>query len=145
MTNRPASIALVDIGYLFKKHWHLNDGSRNAAARGALRDLERLTSGAGAAQHLIACCDWGPYKRVEVYAEYKANRPEREPEELAQLKFLYEEMKRRRIGDKKTKEAGEGGVPIGAAQNTPNDMFGGEDLAIQRKRELEEARKVAHA
>lgn len=94
MTNRPASIALVDIGYLFKKHWHLNDGSRNAAARGALRDLERLTSGAGAAQHLIACCDWGPYKRVEVYAEYKANRPEREPEELAQLKFLYEEMKR---------------------------------------------------
>lgn len=94
MTQRPSSIALVDIGYLFKKHWHLNDGTKNAAARGALRDLERLSTGEGAAERVIVCRDWPPYKRKEVYAEYKAHRPEREPEELAQMRFLGEEMVR---------------------------------------------------
>ena len=64
---RPSSIALVDISYLFKKHWHLNDGSRNAAAHGALRDLARLSAGDDAAECLIVCRDWGPYKRAEAY------------------------------------------------------------------------------
>lgn len=91
--NRPASIALVDISYLFKKHWHLpaNKDVRLAAAHGALRDLERLSDGV---EHVIVCCDWGPYKRQEQFAEYKANRPEREPEELQQLRYLMDEMKR---------------------------------------------------
>jgi hypothetical protein len=75
----------------------------------------------------------------QLMKKYKENESQRDE--------FYEEMKRQRIGDKKTKEAGEGGVPIGANQNTPSDMFAGEDLAIQRKkeRELEEARRVAHA
>ncbi len=99
MANRPASIALVDISYLFKKHWHLpaNKDVRLAAAHGALRDLESLASSAGSekpAEHIIVCCDWGPYKRQETYPEYKANRPEREPEELQQMRYLMDEMKR---------------------------------------------------
>jgi hypothetical protein len=78
----------------------------------------------------------------QLMKKYKENESQRDE--------FYEEMKRNRIGDKKTKEAGDGGVggaTIGANQNTPSDMFGGEDLAIQRKkeREQEEARKVAHA
>ncbi len=78
----------------------------------------------------------------QLMKKYKENESQRDE--------FYEEMKRQRIGDKKTKEAGDGGAggaTIGANQNTPSDMFGGEDLAIQRKkeRELEEARKVANA
>jgi hypothetical protein len=74
----------------------------------------------------------------QLMKKYKENETQRDE--------FYEEMKRTRIGEKPTKEAGAGaGVPIGAAQNTPAGMFDGEDLAIRRKRELEEARKVAHA
>jgi hypothetical protein len=76
----------------------------------------------------------------QLMKKYKENESQRDE--------FYEEMKRTRIGDKKTKEAGgsaAAGASIGADQNTPAGMFDGEDLAIKRKRELEEARKVAHA
>lgn len=84
------------------------------------------------------------------YADDQLNQlMKRYKENEAQRDEFYEEMKRTRIGDKKTKEADGGsaavGATIGAAQNTPAGMFDGEDLAIRRKRELEEARKVAHA
>lgn len=90
---RPASIALVDIAYLFKKRWHTmgtNEG-RNGAALATLRDLDWLRGGV---EHLIVCRDAAPYKRKEVYEKYKANRPEIEPEEKAQRKFLFEEIQR---------------------------------------------------
>ncbi len=73
----------------------------------------------------------------QLMKKYKENETQRDE--------FYEEMKRKRIGEKPTKEAGAAGVPIGAAQDTPTGMFEGEDLAIRRKRELEEARKIAHA
>ena len=80
------------------------------------------------------------------YADDQLNQlMKRYKENESQRDEFYEEMKRTRIGDKKSKEAGVAGVPIGAAQETPSGMFEGEDLAIRRKRELEEARKVAHA
>lgn len=87
--------------------------------------------------HDVADQEYADDQLNQLMKKYKENESQRDE--------FYEEMKRKRIGDKKTKE--ESGVPIGATQNTPNDMFGGEDLAIQRKkeRELEEARKVAHA
>jgi hypothetical protein len=68
--------------------------------------------------------------------KYKENEQQRDE--------FYEEMKRKRIGEKATKEAGMGGVPIGAKQDTPTDMFDGEDLAIARKREAA-ANKISHA
>ncbi len=75
----------------------------------------------------------------QLMKKYKENEQQRDE--------FYEEMKRKRIGEKKTKEAGAAaGVPIGAAQNTPSDMFAGEDLAIARKREQAEAQdKISHA
>ncbi len=63
----------------------------------------------------------------QLMKKYKENEQQRDE--------FYEEMKRKRIGEKKTAEAGGAGVPIGATQNTPSDMFAGEDLAIARKRE----------
>jgi hypothetical protein len=52
-------------------------------------------------------------------------------------------VKRERIGESKKNAAA--GAAIGAKQDTPSDMFAGEDLAIARKRELENARAVADA
>jgi hypothetical protein len=43
---------------------------------------------------------------------------------------LYAEQKLNRLGNAKTR-----GAPVAAASSTPTDMFGGEDLAIARKKE----------
>lgn len=71
----------------------------------------------------------------QLMKKYKENEAQRDE--------FYEEMKRNRIGDKKTTVAGGAGAPVGAVDAAPKDMFGGEDLAIARKKELAEARKVA--
>ena len=71
----------------------------------------------------------------QLMKKYKENETQRDE--------FYEEMKRNRIGDKKTGAVGGAGAPVGAADSTPTDMFAGEDLAIARKKELAEARKVA--
>jgi 5'-3' exonuclease len=90
--NRPQSIALIDISYLFKKRWVTADqGTPLAAAKATLFDLENLRRGVG---HVIICRDGAPYKRCEVFAEYKANRPPIEPEERHQRKWLFAELKR---------------------------------------------------
>ena len=43
---------------------------------------------------------------------------------------LYAEQKLNRLGNAKTR-----GAPVAAPASTPTDMFGGEDLAIARKKE----------
>lgn len=89
---RPRSIALVDLSYMFKKRFHtVPQGERNAAAKATLLDLDKLRRGV---DHVIICRDKPPYKRKEVYPDYKAHRPEQEPEEIAQRKWLHEEVKR---------------------------------------------------
>jgi predicted transcriptional regulator len=87
--------------------------------------------------HDVADQEYADDQLNQLMKKYKENESQRDE--------FYEKMKRERIGEKKTKEAG--GAPIGASQDTPTDMFGGEDLAIARKkeRELEAARKVASA
>jgi len=92
MADRPKSIALIDLSYLFKKRYHTTtDGVPLSAAKKTLQDLESLKRGV---DHVIICRDKPPYKRLEVYAEYKSNRPEPEPEETAQRRWLAAEVKR---------------------------------------------------
>lgn len=89
--NRPASIALVDLSYLFKKRYvTTTDGVPFSAAKKTLQDLENLKRGVA---HLIICRDRPPYKRKELFADYKAGRPEPEPEEMAQRKYLANALK----------------------------------------------------
>lgn len=89
---RPESIALIDISYLFKKRFHTTNGSKMAAARATLEDLEGLKRGVG---HVIICRDAPPYShRLAIHPEYKANRPLPEPEERAQKQWLWAEVKR---------------------------------------------------
>jgi hypothetical protein len=64
----------------------------------------------------------------QLMKKYKENESQRDA--------FYEKMKRERMTT---------GAKIDATQNTPSKMFGGDDLALARKRELAEARKVADA
>lgn len=88
--NRPASIALIDLSYLFKKRFHTTTITGHmAAAKATLADLESLKKGAA---HLVLCRDAKTYKRKELYPEYKANRPPLEPEERAQRAWLFQQI-----------------------------------------------------
>jgi 5'-3' exonuclease len=90
---RPASIALVDLSYLFKKRYHtVGNDTPMAAAKATLRDVGDLKRGVA---HVIICRDAGPYEhRLAISKDYKANRPEVEPEEKAQRRWLFEQLKR---------------------------------------------------
>lgn len=90
---RPKSIALVDLSYMFKKRFHtIPLGERNAAAKATLQDLDKLRRGV---EHVIICRDsQRPYLREQLFDKYKANRPEMEPEERAQRRFLYDAIQR---------------------------------------------------
>jgi hypothetical protein len=70
----------------------------------------------------------------QLMKKYKENEGQRDE--------FYEQMKRDRIGEKNKSVTA---ANLGATQNTPSDMFAGEDLAIARKKELEQARAVADA
>lgn len=89
--NRPASIALIDLSYLFKKRFHTTTIiGHMAAAKAVLQDLESLKKDVG---HVILCLDAPPYEhRKAIHPEYKANRPAPEPEEKAQRAWLYREV-----------------------------------------------------
>lgn len=91
---RPASIALVDISYLFKKNWHAMPGKPTEASRQTLADVDHLRA---AVNHLILCRDAGPYLRAQRFPDYKAKRPVPEPEELAHKKWLFEQLKQRGV------------------------------------------------
>lgn len=90
--NRPRSIALVDLSYIFKKRYVTSDtGTPLAAAKATLQDLENLRRGVG---HVILCRDAPPYNRAALFADYKAKRPKPEPEETYQRKWLFGEVTR---------------------------------------------------
>jgi DNA polymerase-1 len=89
---RPKSIALVDFSYLFKKNYVVLPGAAPlAAAKQTLAYLAELRAGV---DHLVLCLDAPPYHRKAVFPDYKAGRPEVEPEEKAQKKWLQAECKR---------------------------------------------------
>lgn len=86
------SIALADLGYLFKKRFVLmsKDTVENIA-RAVLADLADLRRGVS---HLIVCRDAPPYLRQDVYPHYKSNRPEVGVVERAARKRVFEELQR---------------------------------------------------
>ncbi len=85
--------------------------------------------------HDVADQEYADDQLNQLMRKYKENEAARDE--------FYEEMKRKRIGEKSTRAADGAGAPIGASQSTPIDMFGGEDLAIARKREAA-ANKISH-
>lgn len=86
-----ASIALVDLSYMFKRAWHgqPRDAAPGAAAQSALDQLAGVRE---SVDHVIVCLDSPPYKRKEIFPEYKAQREKPADEELSQKRWLLERI-----------------------------------------------------
>lgn len=86
-------VALIDLSYLFRKAWHgaEHSASVNSAYEVVLQQCERIREKYDAA---AICIDAPPYKRSEVYAEYKANREAPDQQMIGQFKRLKERMAR---------------------------------------------------
>jgi 5'-3' exonuclease len=83
------AIALVDVGCLFKRTFEANP---NKGAENTLAEIVRLEERVA---HLVLCLDSPPYKRREIFPDYKANRSEPETSEIYQKRWLYEQLKER--------------------------------------------------
>jgi 5'-3' exonuclease len=90
--NHPDSIALVDLGYLFKKIFVVMSEEPVAEiARAVIGALDHLRRGVG---HVIVCRDAPPYMRASVFPDYKAHRPKPTTEETAAKRRVFEEIQR---------------------------------------------------
>jgi 5'-3' exonuclease len=89
----PASIALVDLSYLFKVCWHgqPRDAQPGAAAQATLDRLAVVRESVG---HVIVCLDSPPYRRKEISPAYKAQREKPTDEEVSQKKWLLDRIER---------------------------------------------------
>jgi 5'-3' exonuclease len=87
------SIALVDLSYLFAKSWH---GQPRDAMPGhaAQVTMELLAAVRESVDHTIVCLDAPPYWRKEIYPEYKGQRERPSDEELAQKKWVLEQIEK---------------------------------------------------
>lgn len=86
---QPDTIALIDIGCLFKRNYEMNP---NKGAEGTLSEIVRIEE---RVNHVVLCLDSPPYKRKDIFPEYKANRSEPETTEVYQKRWLYEQLKDR--------------------------------------------------
>lgn len=93
LAGAPKSIALVDLSYIWKKMWHAQprDAQPGHAAQSVLDQLAGIRE---SVEHVIIALDSPPYRRREVYPEYKSHRPSPESEEVAQKKWLLERIEK---------------------------------------------------
>jgi len=87
------TIALVDLGYLFTRNYRSagKNAPANAGADRTIADLDVIRLDV---DHVIVCVDAAPYLRKQRFEAYKAHRPEREPEEIAQRRDVVARLKR---------------------------------------------------
>ncbi len=86
---RTPTIALVDVGCLFKRTFEANP---NAGGENTLSEIIRLEE---RVDHVVLCLDGPPYKRKEIFPDYKGHRPEPETTEVYQKHWLYKQLKAR--------------------------------------------------
>lgn len=89
--NSYRSIALVDLSYLFKRNYmaQARDAAPGTAAQATLDQLAGVRE---SVDHVIVCCDAPPYRRKEIYPEYKAQREAPPDEEISQKRWLLERI-----------------------------------------------------
>lgn len=83
------SIALVDLSCLFKRNF---EALPPKGAENTLAELVRISE---RVEHTILCLDAPPYKRKEIFPEYKAHREEPTTAERYQKRWLYEQLEER--------------------------------------------------
>lgn len=89
----PASIALVDLSYLFKKEWH-SPAAKESPEAAATNTLARLAGVRESVEHVIVCLDAPPYLRKQIDPEYKAQRDKPTDGEVSWKKWLLERIER---------------------------------------------------
>ncbi|HET8957345.1 MAG TPA: 5'-3' exonuclease H3TH domain-containing protein [Microcella sp.] len=90
----PQSLALVDMGCVWKKNFMAVGGGNDPRAA-ADKTLAELASIRQSVEHVILCLDTPPYtRRVAIYPEYKAQRSPMTEVEREQKKRLLAECKR---------------------------------------------------
>lgn len=90
--NRPESIALIDLSYLFKRNYAAMPGAEPLAA--AKRTIAEIASVRESVAHVVVCLDAPPYRRAQVYPAYKAKREKPLPEELAQKRWCLDRLRK---------------------------------------------------
>lgn len=84
------TLALVDLSAIFWRYWHVSESKEFSTARNdTVRLVESLVVDH---DYAIVCIDVPPYKRSEIYPEYKAGR-ERKPIAVQELKEVIKELK----------------------------------------------------
>lgn len=84
--------AIIDIAAVYWRNWHLSEAEEvSAAARKTLEFVRGLYADYGT-ENIIVAVDAPPYKRCEVYPEYKANRPPRNESATHELKQAIEKI-----------------------------------------------------
>lgn len=82
--------AIIDLSAIFRRYWHASEGENVSSAK--RKTLEFVRSLYGDHDDIVVALDSPPYKRSEVYPEYKANR-EPMPESIkSELKATVEEI-----------------------------------------------------
>lgn len=66
-------VALFDLGYLYRRHWH--GSAEDEMSDAQHRTLAYVAENAADFDLVAVCVDSPPYKRKDLYPEYKANRP----------------------------------------------------------------------
>jgi DNA polymerase-1 len=73
------SLVLIDLSHIFRSAWHAS--ADEAMSTAYTKTLEKVHGIASAYELVAVCCDHPPYKRKEVFADYKANR-EKQPDAM---------------------------------------------------------------
>ncbi len=88
-SQRPKTVALVDLSCLFKRTFEAHPPT------GGQKTLDELLRIESRVERMVICLDSPPYSRKEVFPEYKAHRPEPDPSERYQKRWLYDRLKER--------------------------------------------------
>jgi 5'-3' exonuclease len=87
-----SKLLLIDVSSVFYPAWHMRDGKDTNFPYQVT--VERVRSLAHSADHVAVCCDCGPSFRNQISADYKANRPDKEPALIDQLRRAQETLER---------------------------------------------------
>jgi 5'-3' exonuclease len=74
MNDKKNTIAVIDLSAIYRRYWHASEGENMSSAK--RKTLSFVRSLHSEYEEIIVALDCPPYKRKELYPDYKANRPE---------------------------------------------------------------------
>ena len=82
-------IALIDLSAIFRRAWHASENEEVSSA--VNKTVAKVVASAAGYDGVAICCDRPPYKRKEIFAEYKAHR-EKQPASMYEQLFAVEKQ-----------------------------------------------------